>query len=692
MRKLLAFCVGNTDIERWEAGYGRNVRQPGQIRKEAAVTNCLRVVVQSLVVWLRNHGLFEVQNPRPVAKPAHRFWCPVLLFLAHHRGKGMNAQTDQASQQQAHQQQGYQVLARKYRPATFRDLIGQEALVRTLTNAFQTDRLHHAFVLTGVRGVGKTTSARIIAKALNCIGADGQGGATPDPCGVCASCQDIAQDRHVDVMEMDAASRTGVDDVRELIESVRYCPVSARKKVYIIDEVHMLSKNAFNALLKTLEEPPDHVVFIFATTEINKVPVTVLSRCQRFDLRRVTHDDLVSHFKMILDKESIAVDSDTLALLARAADGSVRDGLSLVDQAIALSGGAAIEQAQVRQMLGATDRTRIFDLMELLLEGDCAGALDILSDLYSAGADPVVVIEDLLELSHFLTRARVTPDSLNAPAVPQAERERGGSMAQRLSLPVLARVWQLLLKGLEELRHAPRSLQAAEMIMVRLTHISHLPTPEDIIKKLTGGDRSAANAPSKKDETIPLSASPPPSVSSDVPVVSESPSTPTPEALPQSRSALVRDARGYYPVPSRFSDLVALARQENERIFATWLANDLHLVRYDPGVVEFNPGPNAPPDLAARLQRHLQDWTGVEWSVRAVAQAGVETLRQQERDIADRLDHAAMQDAMVQAVVTVFPGAKLVSRHGVAAEQFIRDGLDPNSDPPEPGVLESLEA
>lgn len=604
----------------------------------------------------------------------------------------MNAQTDQASQQQAHQQQGYQVLARKYRPATFRDLIGQEALVRTLTNAFQTDRLHHAFVLTGVRGVGKTTSARIIAKALNCIGADGQGGATPDPCGVCASCQDIAQDRHVDVMEMDAASRTGVDDVRELIESVRYCPVSARKKVYIIDEVHMLSKNAFNALLKTLEEPPDHVVFIFATTEINKVPVTVLSRCQRFDLRRVTHDDLVSHFKMILDKESIAVDSDTLTLLARAADGSVRDGLSLVDQAIALSGGAAIEQAQVRQMLGAADRTRIFDLMELLLEGDCAGALDILSDLYSAGADPVVVIKDLLELSHFLTRARVTPDSLNAPAVPQVERERGGAMAQRLSLPVLARVWQLLLKGLDELRRAPHPLQAAEMIMVRLTHVSHLPTPEDIIKKLTGvpvDDSPTANAPRKKappknDDAAPFSAQPAslPLVSSDAPVVSE----------PESPPSLVRDDRGYYPVPARFSDLVTLARQENERIFATWLANDLHLVRYAPGVVEFNPGPNASPDLAARVQRHLQDWTGVAWSVRAVAQAGVDSLRQQERDIADQLDHAAMQDAVVRAVVTVFPGAKLVSRRGRAVDQFVRDGLDPNSDPPESEVPEPLEA
>ncbi len=599
----------------------------------------------------------------------------------------MSAQTDQASQQQ-----GYQVLARKYRPATFRDLIGQEALVRTLTNAFQTDRLHHAFVLTGVRGVGKTTSARIIAKALNCIGVDGQGGATPDPCGVCASCQDIARDRHVDVMEMDAASRTGVDDVRELIESVRYCPVSARKKVYIIDEVHMLSKNAFNALLKTLEEPPDHVVFIFATTEISKVPVTVLSRCQRFDLRRVSHDDLVAHFKMILDKESIESDSDTLALLARAADGSVRDGLSLVDQAIALSGGVAIEQAQVRQMLGAADRTRIFDLMELLLQGDCAGALDTLSDLYSAGVDPVVVIEDLLELSHFLTRARVTPDSLNAPAVPQAERERGGAMAQRLSLPVLARVWQLLLKGLEELRRAPRPLQAAEMIMVRLTHASHLPTPEDIIKKLTGVpavDGSAANARPEKGDSVPLSPSP--LVSSGVAVVSGSSSKSSLGAPSQPRPSLVRDARGYYSVPSRFSDLVALARQENERIFATWLANDIHLVRYAPGVVEFNPGPNAPPDLAARLQRHLRDWTGVAWSVRAVAQAGVDTLRQQERDIAERLDHAAMQDVMVQAVLKVFPGAKLVGRRGLAADQFVCDGLDLGSDSPGSDSLESLE-
>ena len=361
----------------------------------------------------------------------------------------------------------YRVLARKYRPSTFADLVGQEALVRTLTNAIGTGRLAHAFILTGVRGVGKTTTARIIARALNCVGEDGQGGPTTAPCGVCEQCTAIAQDRHVDVIEMDAASRTGVADIRELIEGVRYRPVQARYKIYIIDEVHMLSNSAFNALLKTLEEPPEHVVFIFATTEIRKVPVTVLSRCQRFDLRRLTQEDLQALFGRIVEKEGVTVAPEALAMIARAADGSARDGLSLLDQAIALGGGTSVEAAQVQAMLGLADRARIFDLFGEVVAGKVPESLEILGELYTAGADPAVVMQDLLELAHFLTRAKLVPQTLDQPGQPETERSRGRELSGQLSLSALARIWQMLLKGLGEVQTAPVPLQAAEMACPR---------------------------------------------------------------------------------------------------------------------------------------------------------------------------------------------------------------------------------
>lgn len=380
-------------------------------------------------------------------------------------------------------QEEYRVLARKYRPTDFSTLIGQDALVRTLTNAIQSGRLAHAFMLTGVRGVGKTTTARIIARALNCIGEDGQGGETADPCGVCENCTAIAEDRHVDVIEMDAASRTGVDDIREIIEGVRYKPVSARFKVYIIDEVHMLSKNAFNALLKTLEEPPEHVKFIFATTEIRKVPVTVLSRCQRFDLRRIDMDTLGAHFKGIVEKEGASVTEGALSLISRAADGSVRDGLSLLDQAIAHTAGE-VGETSVRDMLGLADRARTFDLLDAVMKGDVVGALDQLASQYDSGADPAQVLEDMLELVHWLTRIKVTPAAAQAPGVPEMERVRGSEMATGLSMAGLTRAWQMLLKGLSEVRMAPSALQAAEMILVRLMYGMELPSPADVLKKL----------------------------------------------------------------------------------------------------------------------------------------------------------------------------------------------------------------
>ncbi|MFN3460424.1 MAG: DNA polymerase III subunit gamma/tau, partial [Oceanibaculum sp.] len=368
----------------------------------------------------------------------------------------MTEQTTPTAEATPAPQAPYRVLARKYRPQTFAEMIGQEALVRTLRNAIASGRLAHAFMLTGVRGVGKTTTARILARALNCTGPDGQGGPTVSPCGVCEACRGIAEDRHPDVLEMDAASRTGVNDIRELIEGVRYRPVSARYKIYIIDEVHMLSTAAFNALLKTLEEPPSDVKFIFATTEIRKVPVTVLSRCQRFDLRRVELDVLAGHFAAIAQKEGIGIEEGALRLVARAADGSVRDGLSILDQAIALAGNdaesATVTEESVKGMLGLADRDQALDLFDAVMRGDPAAALDRLAGLHGVGADPVVIVQDLLELTHFLTRLKVAPAAVAASGLSDAELARGKEIASRLGVAALARAWQGLLKGLQEVQ------------------------------------------------------------------------------------------------------------------------------------------------------------------------------------------------------------------------------------------------
>ncbi|HKW53414.1 MAG TPA: DNA polymerase III subunit gamma/tau, partial [Stellaceae bacterium] len=378
----------------------------------------------------------------------------------------------------------YRVLARKYRPGTFAELIGQEAMVRTLTNAIATGRIAHAFILTGVRGVGKTTTARILARALNCVGPDGKGGPTISPCGQCDPCRAIAEDRHVDVLEMDAASRTGIDDIRELTDGVRYKPVAARFKVYIIDEVHMLSKNAFNALLKTLEEPPADVKFIFATTEIHKVPITVLSRCQRFSLRRVPVELLIEHYAKIAAAEGVGAEPAAVALIARVADGSVRDGLSLLDQAIALGGGSIGESA-VRDMLGVADRGLVFDVLETVLKGDAPGALRRMAALYEGGADPIMVLQDLLELVHFLTRLKIVPAAGEEDPALEGDRARGLDLAQKLGTPVLARAWQMLLKGIAEAQTAPSPLQAAEMVLVRLAYVADLPAPTDLVKQLS---------------------------------------------------------------------------------------------------------------------------------------------------------------------------------------------------------------
>ena len=377
----------------------------------------------------------------------------------------------------------YRVLARKYRPATFADLIGQEAMVRTLRNAFASDRIAHAFVLTGVRGVGKTTTARIIAKGLNCIGPDRQGGVTIEPCSECEPCRAIAEGRHVDVLEMDAATHTQVEKMRDLLASVPYRPAETRYKVYIIDEVHMLSTSAFNALLKTLEEPPEHVKFIFATTEIRKVPVTVLSRCQRFDLRRIEPEDQIKLLRRIADAEGAEITDEALALITRAAEGSARDATSLLDQAISHGAGETTAE-QVRAMLGLADRGRVLDLFDMIMKGDAAGALTELSAQYADGADPLAVLRDLAEITHWVSVVKITPDAADDPTISPDERTRGQQMAQGLPMRVLARMWQMLLKALDEVAQAPNAMMAAEMAIIRLTHVADLPAPEDLVRKL----------------------------------------------------------------------------------------------------------------------------------------------------------------------------------------------------------------
>ena len=581
----------------------------------------------------------------------------------------------------APEQAAYQVLARKYRPTDFTSLIGQEAMVRTLTNAIAAGRLAHAFVLTGVRGVGKTTTARIIARALNCIGPDGTGGPTVEPCGVCANCTAIAQDRHVDVMEMDAASRTGVDDIREIIDGVRYRPTSARFKIYIIDEVHMLSKNAFNALLKTLEEPPEHVKFIFATTEIRKVPVTVLSRCQRFDLRRIEVQRLADHFKAICAKEGAEISEAALHLIARAADGSVRDGLSILDQAIAMTEGA-IGEDLVRDMLGLADRSQGFDLLEKTLKGDTPGALNQLAAMYQDGADPAAVLNDLLEIVHFLTRAKLVPETLIDPAVPEIERVRGKELAEGLGMGALARAWQMLLKGVGEVQHAPNAIQATEMVIVRLAHAANLPTPEEAIRRLTdegaAAPAPAASAPQDFAPQAPQAAAPQAPPPSPAPPVGGGPSGGgTARALAQPEpdydDAPDYDAEpDYGPAPTAeadngplqaridtFADLVALAGKLKEGILQSHMMAQVHLVTFEPGRMEFRPGPGAPDNLAGDLGKFLKSVTGERWMVTVSNEAGQPTLAEQKSKAQAAEKDEVSEHPLVKAVMEAFPGAEI---------------------------------
>jgi len=582
----------------------------------------------------------------------------------------------------------YRVLARKYRPSTFAELIGQEAMVRTLSNAIATGRIAHAFILTGVRGVGKTTTARILARALNCVGPDGAGGPTAEPCGRCAQCLAIAEDRHVDVMEMDAASRTGVDDIRDLTEGVRYRPVSGRYKIYIIDEVHMLSKNAFNALLKTLEEPPPDVKFVFATTEINKVPVTVLSRCQRFSLRRVPVELLIPHYRGIAEAEGVEVEPAALALIARAADGSVRDGLSLLDQAIALSGGRVAEAA-VRDMLGVADRGLVFDLLESVLRGNAPAALAQMDGLYQAGADPLLVLQDLLDFSHFLTRLKLAPEAGTGDPIAEGDRARAGPLAEKLTMPVLARAWQMLLKGLEEVQIASSPIQAAEMVLVRLAYVADLPAPAELVRAVVAVP-GPTGGPSGSRGNGAAIASNPSAASPAVAVVQPSetaPSRPTAgnallaiAELPASRIELELD-----PMPQSFAEVVALFDQRREALMRSHLWSHLHLVHFEPGRIEVRPASSAPRDLTNRLGQLLNEWTGSRWLIAVSEAEGEPTLREQEEHRQRDLRNEVTSHPLVQAVLETFPGATIAAvRERFAAVEPDGDQASPE-DPGEDG-------
>ena len=586
------------------------------------------------------------------------------------------------------QEKTYQVLARKYRPETFVDLVGQDAMVRTLKNAFAADRIAQAFIMTGIRGTGKTTTARIIAKGLNCVGPDGKGGPTTEPCGKCDQCVSIMEGRHVDVMEMDAASRTGVGDIREIIDSVHYRAASARYKIYIIDEVHMLSTSAFNALLKTLEEPPAHVKFIFATTEIRKVPVTVLSRCQRFDLRRIEPEVMLSLLRRIAGAEGAQITDEALALITRAAEGSARDATSLLDQAISHGAGETTAE-QVRAMLGLADRGRVLDLFDLIMKGDAAAALTEVAGQYADGADPMAVLRDLAEITHWISVIKITPQAADDPTTPPDERARGLDMAERLPMRVLSRMWQMLLKAIEEVGLAPNAMMAAEMAIIRLTHVADLPDPETLIKRLQS---QASPNPSAGPGPMPGGA-PAGGGSTVHGAVMRAPGAPmrgpAMSGATMNSAGQVMALAANEHVYGSFDAVVELIRERRDMKLLYEVEEGLRLVRYSPGRIEFEPAPGAANDLAARLGQRLQGWTGQRWGVSVVSSGGAPTLAEV-RDAGKRQAEAeAMTNPLVQAVMAAFPGAKIaeirsaedmVQAAAVEALPEVEDEWDPFED------------
>ncbi|WP_432757181.1 DNA polymerase III subunit gamma/tau [Consotaella aegiceratis] len=600
----------------------------------------------------------------------------------------------------------YRVLARKYRPESFDDLIGQAPMVRTLTNAFETGRIAQAWMLTGVRGVGKTTTARILARALN-YQTDEIDQPTIHMRGFGVHCQAIMEGRHVDVVEMDAASHTGIDDIREIIAQVRYRPVSARYKVYIIDEVHMLSNQAFNGLLKTLEEPPEHVKFVFATTEIRKVPITVLSRCQRFDLRRIDSAELMAHLKKIAGSEQVETDEEALRLIARSAEGSARDALSIMDQAIAHGAGRIVATA-VRDMLGLADRVRVIDLFEYLMKGDATAALSELREQYAGGADPVVVLTDLANFTHLVTTLRFVPETDAEMALSPAELDRGRSFAQSLSVRTLSQVWQMLMKAIEEAQRAVDSRQAAEMALIRIAYAADLPSPDEIVRMIQsgevprleggapgGGPAAASTAP--RGETAAVA--PATGAAGDArggvaaaasqPVASAKPEFVTVSHAsaggppPRARPVVAAAPQPEEPVLKTIADLAALAKERRDSLMHIWIHRYIRPVKLESGRIEIALMPQAPKTLPGDLARRLMDWTGRRWVVTISREDGAPTLEEQEQAEREALVSDARADPEVSAVLDAFPGAKIVDvrLRGTAAE--VAEDLDGALEPSE---------
>ena len=541
----------------------------------------------------------------------------------------------------------YKVLARKYRPESFAELRGQDTMVRILKNAFAADRIAHSFILTGIRGTGKTTTARIIAKGLNCIGVDGTGQPTTDPCGKCENCIAIIEGRHVDVIEMDAASQTGVGDIREIIDSVHYSTTSARYKIYIIDEVHMLSTSAFNALLKTLEEPPLHVKFIFATTEIRKVPVTVLSRCQRFDLKRVEPEILITHLKSIADREQVKISEAAISIIVRASEGSVRDAMSMMDQAIA-HGAEETSVKQVREMIGLADRSRILDLFSLIMEGNALSALNELSAQYAAGADPIVILKDLAEVTHWISVVKISPNTSEDPTVTTDERDRGLKFSNQLSMRSLTRMWQMLLKVLEEISFAPNSMMAAEMAIIRLTHVSELPSPDELIRKLEKNSYPEVQI-------------------GDVKKKSGNKSTVTSSIVSSGSGVAIAKVKEIIEDPLQqfktFEDVVSLIRFNRDMKLLVETENYLRLVKYKPGRIEFQLTQEASIDIPSRLAKKLKSWTGENWGITIVNEGGGATIAEKRDASKQNLHLEVMEHPMVKSVLENFPGSNIHEVH-----------------------------
>ncbi len=547
----------------------------------------------------------------------------------------------------------YVILARKYRPQSFEDLLGQDALVQTLTNAIKNNRLHHAYILTGIRGVGKTSTARIIAKALNCIGPDGKGGPTVHPCGVCENCRAITAGRHIDVMELDAASRTGVDDIREILDGVRYKPTNARYKIYIIDEVHMLSKNAFNALLKTLEEPPSHVIFIFATTEIRKVPVTILSRCQRFDLQRLTIEELMKMYHKIISAENIQAEEEALQLLAKAADGSARDATSLLDQAISLGLGN-VKVDVVKNMIGLADRSQTFELFEALTSGKVDTVLSLLQNSYKNGANPTLILQDLINVTHLVAKTRIIPNSVDDSSLSEEERNFAKKMSVAVSIAVLSKIWQMMIKGLNEMQMAPVQVDALEMILIRIAYAANLPTPAEILNDVKKNSSLAVSAPRPLPSVAPQVAS----TSSVKPQETQSSST-----------------EGGSKPSSFFSpeELISYLESTRRLLIVYSLKSDVSFDTFEDGYIKMAVSDKISPDFILNLHKILENATGKPWKINTYRGTLKQTLFQKENAKLDEERRDIMESPLVKAIMAEFKGARIETIIRKVAEDDSQD-------------------